>query len=175
MSRLHLSMPSPSAPQFGWYTDTNLNPPTTIATTLSPNPFCCPPSTHFSSASPLNITPAFFPWISATLSSYSPNQTTPSSSALSSVKVALDGGTRPGDTFQILPLALAQPPNPRSITSHSVLRGHPSLTHRVGFFRGIQWGIHSQKIIIGTAICFFLRKYAFQMKNIKHTHYISSI
>ena len=71
------------------------------------------------------------------------------------VKVALDGGTRPGDTFQILPLALAQPPNPCSITSHSVLRGHPSLTHRVGFFRGIQWGIHSQKIIIGTAICFF--------------------
>ena len=70
------------------------------------------------------------------------------------VKVALDGGTRPGDTLQILPLALAQPPNPRSITSHSVLRGHPSLTHRVGFSRGI----HSQKIIIGTAIC-FLRKY----------------
>ena len=71
------------------------------------------------------------------------------------VKVALDGGTRPGDTLQILPPALAQPPNPRSITSHSVLRGHPSLTHRVGFFRGIQWGIHSQKIIIGNAICFF--------------------
>ena len=69
------------------------------------------------------------------------------------LKVALDGGTRHGDTLQIL--ALAQPPNPRSITSHSVLRGHPSLTHRVGFFRGIQWGIHSQKIIIGTAICFF--------------------
>ena len=83
--------------------------------------------------------------------------------------MALDGGTRPGDTLQILPLALAQPPNPRSITSHSVFRGHPSLTHRVGFFRGIQWGIHSQKIIIGTAIC-FLRKYAFQMKNIKYTH-----
>ena len=74
------------------------------------------------------------------------------------VNVALDGGTRPGDTLQILPLALAQPPNPRSITYHSVLRGHPSLTHRVGFSRGIQWGIHSQKIIIGTAIC-FLRKY----------------
>ena len=55
-------------------------------------------------------------------------------------KVALDGGTRPGDTIQILPLAQAQPPNPRSITSHSVLRGHPSLTHRVVFFRGIQWG-----------------------------------
>ena len=71
------------------------------------------------------------------------------------VKVALDGGTRPGDTLQILPLALAQPQNPRSITSHSVLRGHPSLTHRVVFFRGIQWGIHSRKIIIGTAICFF--------------------
>ena len=87
------------------------------------------------------------------------------------VKVALDGGTRPGDTLQILPIALAQPPNPRSITSHSVLRGHPSLTHRVGFFRGIQWGIHSQKIINGSAIC-FLRKYAFQMKNIKHTHYL---
>ena len=67
------------------------------------------------------------------------------------VKVALDGGTQPGDTHQILPLALAQPPNPRSITSHSVLRGHPSLTYRVGFFRGI----HSQKIIIGTAIWFF--------------------
>ena len=83
-----------------------------------------------------------------------------------SLKVALDGGTRPGDTLQILPLALAQPLNPRSITSHSVLRRHPSLTHRIGFFRGI----HSQKIIIGTAICFFLRKYAFQMKNIKHTH-----
>ena len=83
-----------------------------------------------------------------------------------SLKVALDGGTRPGDTLQIL--ALEQPPNPRSITSHSVLRGHPSLTHRVGFFRGIQWGIHSQKIIIGTAI--FFRKYSFQMKNIKHTH-----
>ena len=64
------------------------------------------------------------------------------------IKVALDGGTRPGDTLQILPLALAQPPNPRSIASHSVLRGHPSLTHRVGFF----WGIHSQKIIIGTAL-----------------------
>ena len=71
------------------------------------------------------------------------------------VKVTLDGGTRPGDTLQILPLALAQPPNPRTISSHSVLREHPSLTHRVGFFRGIQWGIHSQKIIIGTAICFF--------------------
>ena len=87
--------------------------------------------------------------------------------------VALDGGTRPGDTLQILPLALAQPPNPRSITSHSELRGHPSLTHRVGFFRGIQWGIHSQKIIIGTAIC-FLRKYAFPIENIKlaHTIYI---
>ena len=70
-------------------------------------------------------------------------------------KMALDGGTRLGDTLQILPLALPQPPNPRSITSHSVLRGHPSLTHRVVFFRGIQWGIHSQKIIIGTAICFF--------------------
>ena len=70
------------------------------------------------------------------------------------LKVALDGGTRPGDTLQILPLALAQPPNPRSITSHSVLRGHPSLTHRVVFFRGIQWGIHSRKIIIGTAIFF---------------------
>ena len=54
----------------------------------------------------------------------------------SSLKVALDGGTRPGDTLQILPLALAQPPNPRSFTSHSVLRGHPSLTHRVGFFQG---------------------------------------
>ena len=54
----------------------------------------------------------------------------------SSLKVALDGGTRPGDTLQILPLALAQPPDPRSITSHSVLRGHPSLTHRVGFFQG---------------------------------------
>ena len=77
---------------------------------------------------------------------------------VSCVKVALDGGTRPGDTLQILPLALAQPPKPRSITSHSVLMGHPSLTHQVGFFRGIQWGIHSQKIIIGTAIC-FLRKY----------------
>ena len=87
------------------------------------------------------------------------------------LKVALDGGTRPGDTLQILPLALAQPPNPRSITSHSVLRVHPSLTYQVGFFRGIQWGIHSQKIINGTAIC-FLRKYAFQIKNIKHTHYI---
>ena len=87
------------------------------------------------------------------------------------LKVALDGGTRPGDTLQILPLALVQPPNPRSITSHSVLRGHPSLTHRVGIFRGIQWGIHSQKIINGTAFC-FLRKYAFQMKNTKHTHYI---
>ena len=86
-------------------------------------------------------------------------------SVLRSLKVALDGGTRPGDTLQILPLALAQPPNPRSITSHSVLRGHPSLTHRVGFFRGI----HSQKIIIGNAIC-FLRKYAFQMKNVKYTH-----
>ena len=70
------------------------------------------------------------------------------------LKVVLDGGTRPGDTLQILPLALAQPPNPRSITSHTVLRGHPSLTNRVGFFRGIQWGIHSQKIIIGTAIFF---------------------
>ena len=69
-----------------------------------------------------------------------------------SLKVALDGGTRPGDTLQILSLALAQPPTPRSITSHSVLRGHPSLTHRVGFFRGI----HSQKIIIGTAN--FLKK-----------------
>ena len=33
------------------------------------------------------------------------------------LKVALDGGTRPGDTLQIFPLALAQPPNPRSITS----------------------------------------------------------
>ena len=88
-----------------------------------------------------------------------------------SLKVALDGGTRPIDTLQILPLALAQPPNPRSITSYSVLRGHPSLTHRVGFFRGIQWSIYSQKIINGTAFC-FLRKYAFQMKNIKHTHYI---
>ena len=52
------------------------------------------------------------------------------------------------------PSRIAQPPNPRSITSHSVLRGHPSLTNRVGFFRGIQWGIHSQKIIIGTAIFF---------------------
>ena len=69
------------------------------------------------------------------------------------VKVTLDGGTRPGDTLQILPLALAQPPNPRSITSYSLLRRHPSLTNRVGFFRVIQWGIHSQKIIIGTAIC----------------------
>ena len=29
-----------------------------------------------------------------------------------SLKVALDGGTRPGDTLQILPLALAQPPKP---------------------------------------------------------------
>ena len=85
MSRLHLSMPSPSAPQLGWYTDTSLNPPTTTATTLSPNHFCWPPSTHFSSASPLNITPTFFLWISTTLSSSSPNQTIPSSSALSSV------------------------------------------------------------------------------------------
>ena len=51
----------------------------------SPNHFCCPPSTHFSSVSPLNITPTFFPWISTTLSSSSPNQTTASSSALSSV------------------------------------------------------------------------------------------
>ena len=34
-------------------------------------------------------------------------------SGLSGVlKVALDGGTRPGDTLQILPLALEQPPNP---------------------------------------------------------------
>ena len=74
-----------------------------------------------------------------------------------SIKVALDGGTRPGDTLQILPLALAQPPSPCTITSHSVLRGHPSLTHRVGFFRGIQRGIHSQKIIIGTAIFFKIR------------------
>ena len=85
MSLLHLSIPSPSAPQLGWYTDTNLNPLTTTATSLSPNHFCCPPFTHFSSASPLNITPAFFPWISTTLSSSSLNQTTPSSSALSSV------------------------------------------------------------------------------------------
>ena len=85
--------------------------------------------------------------------------------------MALDGGTRPGDTLQILPLALAQPPNPRSIVSHSVLNGHPSLTHPVGFFRGILWGIDTQKIIIGTAICFLI-KYAFQMKKIKHTHYI---
>ena len=91
---------------------------------------------------------------------------------LLNLKVALDGGTWPGDTLQILPLALAQPPNPRSITSHSVLRGHPSLTHRVGFFRGIQWGIHSQKIIIGTAICFFKKICIseIQMKNIKYTH-----
>ena len=43
--------------------------------------------------------------------------------------MALDEGTRPGDTLQILPLALAQPPNPRSITSHSVLKEHPSLIH----------------------------------------------
>ena len=51
-------MPSPSAPQLGWYTDTNLNPPTTTATTLSPNHFCCPPSTYFSSAfSPLESLP----------------------------------------------------------------------------------------------------------------------
>ena len=85
------------------------------------------------------------------------------------VKVALDGGTRPGDTLQILPLVLAQPPNPRSITSHSVLRGHPSLTHRVGFFRGIQWGIHSQKIIIGNTICFF-KKMCISDENIKYTH-----
>ena len=93
--------------------------------------------------------------------------------AFALLKVALDGGTRPGDTLQILPLALAQPPDPRSITSHSVLWGHPSLTHRVGFFRGIEWGIHSQKIISGTELqffFFFLRKYAFQMKNNKiHT------
>ena len=84
----------------------------------------------------------------------SPGRVPPSKATLSSVlhlKVALDGGTRPGDTLQILPLALAQPPNPRSITSHSVLGGHPALTHRDGFFNGIQWVIHSQKIIIGTA------------------------
>ena len=88
------------------------------------------------------------------------------------LKVALDGGTRPGDTLQILPLALAQPPNPRSITSHSLLRGHPSLTHRVGFFRGIQWGIHSQKIIIGTVI-FFKENMHFRWKILNtHTMYI---
>ena len=88
------------------------------------------------------------------------------------VKVALDGGTRPGDTLQILPLALAQPPNPRSITSHSVLRGHPSLTNRVGFFRGIHWGIHSQKIIIRTAICFFKKMCISDEKYWTHTLYI---
>ena len=69
----------------------------------------------------------------------------------------------------ILGLLKRNPQTPCSITSHSVLRGHPSLTHQVGFFRGIQWGIRSQKIILGTAIC-FLRKYAFRMKNPKHTH-----
>ena len=82
-----------------------------------------------------------------------------------SLKVALDGGTRHGDTLQILPLALAQPPNPRFITSHSVLRGHPSLTHRVGFFRGIQWGIH------GAAIIFFKENMHFRRK-ISNTHTI---
>ena len=88
------------------------------------------------------------------------------------LKVVLDGGTRPGDTLQILPLALAQPPNPRSITSHTVLRGHPSLTNRVGFFRGIQWGIHSQKIIIGTAI-FFKENMHSRWKIVNtHTHTI---
>ena len=84
-----------------------------------------------------------------------PNMWAATTGHLWPLKVALDGGTRPGDTLQILPIAVAQPPNPRSITSHSVLRGHPSLTHCVGFFRGIQWGIHSQKIIIGTSILFF--------------------
>ena len=82
---------------------------------------------------------------------YAINITRPFKSFL---KVALDGRTRPGDTLQILPLALAPPNKPSALlgltTSHSVLRGHPSLTHRVGFFRGI----HSQKIIIGTAIFF---------------------
>ena len=67
-------------------------------------------------------------------------------------KGVLDGGTQPRDTLQIFPLAHAQPPNPRSNTSHSVFRGHLSLTHCVGFFMVIQWGIHSQKIIIGTEI-----------------------
>ena len=90
------------------------------------------------------------------------------------LKVALDGGTRPGDTLQILPLALAQPPNPRSVTFHSVLRGHPSLTHRVGFYQGHSVGHSFTKDDNWNCYLFFffLRKYAIQIKNIKHTHYI---
>ena len=82
----------------------------------------------------------------------------------SSVKVALDGGTRPGDTIQILPFALAQPPNPRTITSHSVLRRHPSLTHRVFFLEYIY--VYIYIFFIRICICVFLCVLKLQ-KNIK--------
>ena len=87
------------------------------------------------------------------------------------IKVALDGGTRPGDTLQILPLALAQPPNPRSITSHSVLRGHPSHTHRVFFFQGHSVGHSFAKDNKWNCNLFF-RKICISDEKIINTHII---
>ena len=53
------------------------------------------------------------------------------------LKVALDGGTRPGATLQILPLALAQSPNPRSITSITLCSGDTRLSPtELVFFQG---------------------------------------
>ena len=90
-------------------------------------------------------------------------------SCSNTLKVALDGGTRPGDTLQILPLALAQPPNSRSITSP---QGTP-FTHPPNWlFQGHSVGHSFTKDNNWNCNLFFLRKYAFQMKNIKHTLYI---
>ena len=81
--------PHPSPNGWGWIkTDTSLNPPTTTATILCQTTSAVLLYPLFS-ASPLSITPAFFPWISTTLSSSSPNQTTPSSSAFSSVNITI--------------------------------------------------------------------------------------
>ena len=56
------------------------------------------------------------------------------------LKGILHGGTLPGDTLQIFPLAQVEPPNPSSITSL-----YYSLTHCVGFFRGIQFCARTTK------------------------------
>ena len=76
-------LPHPSPCLAGIPTPISIPPPPLLP--LSPQTTYVAPSTHFSSASPLNINPVIFPWIRTTLSSSSPNQTTPSSSALSSV------------------------------------------------------------------------------------------
>ena len=80
-------------------------------------------------------------------------------------------GTRPGDTLQILPLGSSATPKPPLYYLPLCAQGTPFSNPPSWFFQGHSVG-HSFTKDNNWNCNIFKRKYAFQMKNIKHTHYM---